>query len=175
MTLFLDFEPFLKGFQKVNEYLDKLWADMLNPYHYRYLFVPIGHVIIDPSHNDSHIENFLSSRMCIQRPYACQAKMKFEQFQWEIHYIKKIFHSVYKKFLTAIDHIKYHPSQIQTNITRSKRSIMYGMYGHYYSPTKILTPSEEKVLTAFMNALYKINPALHKNLSRMKRISVFGS
>ena len=50
---------------------------------------------------------------------------------------------------------------------------MYGMYGQYYSPTKILTPSEEKVLTAFMDALYKINPSLHKNLSRMKRVGVF--
>ena len=78
VTSFLDFEPLLKGFQKVNEYLDKLWADILNPYHFWYLFVPIAHVIIDPSRNDSHIKKFLSSRMCIQRPYACQAKMKFE-------------------------------------------------------------------------------------------------
>ena len=47
------------------------------------------------------------------------------------------------------------------------------MYGRYHSPTKILTPSEEQVLTAFMDALYKINPSLHKNLSRMKRVGVF--
>ena len=47
------------------------------------------------------------------------------------------------------------------------------MYGRYHSPTKILTPSEENFLTAFMDALYKINPLLHKNLSRMKRVGVF--
>ena len=173
VTSFLDFKPFLKGFQTVNKYLDKLWADILNPYHFQYLFVPIAHININPTLNDSHIKKFLSSCMCIQCPYACQAKMKFERFQWEIHYIRKIYHSVYKKFLTAINHIDYHPSQIQTNVTRSKRSIMYGMYGQYHSPTKILTPSEEKVLTAFMDALYKINPSLHKNLSRMKRVGVF--
>ena len=143
------------------------------PYHFQYLFVPIAHIDINPTLNDSDIEKFLNSHMCVQCPYACQAKMKFEQFRWEIHYIKKIFHSIYKKFLTAIDHINYHPSQIQNNITRTKRSIMYGMYGQYHSPTKILTPSEEKFLTAFMNALYKINPSLHKNLSRMKRVGVF--
>ena len=28
-------------------------------------------------------------------------------------------------------------------------------------------------MTAFMDALYKINPSLHKNLSRMKRVGVF--
>ena len=125
--------------------------------------MPIAHINIDPTLNDSHIEKFLNSHMCVQCPYACQAKIKFEQFRWEIHYIKTIFHSIYKKFLTAIDHINYHPSQIQNNITRTKRSIMYGMYGQYHSPTKILTPSEEIFLTAFMDALYKINPSLHKD------------
>ena len=80
---------------------------------------------------------------------------------------------IYKKFLTAIDHIDYHPSQVQSNMTRTKRSITYDVYGHYHSPTKILTPSEEHFLTAFKEALYKINPSLHKNLSRMKRVGVF--
>ena len=47
------------------------------------------------------------------------------------------------------------------------------MYGQYHSPTKILTPSEENFLTAFMDALYKINPSLHKNLSCMKRVVFF--
>ena len=38
-----------------------------------------------------------------------QAKMKFEKFKWKIHYIRKIFHATYRKFLTAIDHIEYAP------------------------------------------------------------------
>ena len=99
--------------------------------------------------------------------------MKFEKFKWEIHYIIKIFHAIYKKFLTAIDHIDYHPSQIRNNITRTKRSVTYDIHGHNYSPTKTLTPSKEKFLNTFMEALYKINPSLHKNLSRMKRVGVF--
>ena len=37
----------------------------------------------------------------------------------------------------------------------------------------MLTPSEEKFLDAFMKALNKINPSLHNNLSRMKRVCVF--
>ena len=111
--------------------------------------------------------------MCIQHLYECQAKLKFEKFKWEIHYIMKIFHSTYRKFLTTIDHIDYHPSQLQSNITRTKRSVTYEIYGHYHSPTKTLTPSEESFLTAFMEALYKINPSLHKNLSHMKRVGIF--
>ena len=99
--------------------------------------------------------------------------MKFEQFRWEIHYIKQMFQAIYKKFLTAINHIDYHPSQMQSNTSRTKRGVSYDVYGHYLSPTRLLTPSEEGFLTAFMKALYKINPSLHKNLSHMKRVGVF--
>ena len=84
-----------------------------------------------------------------------------------------MFQAIYKKFLTAIDHIEYHPSQMQSNTSRTKRSILFNVYENYRSPTKILTPSEESFLTAFMEALYKINPSLHKKLSCMKRVGVF--
>ena len=99
--------------------------------------------------------------------------MKFEKFKWEICYILKVFCVTYKKFLTAIDHIDYHPTQMQNNVMRTKRSVTYDIDGRYHSPTKMLTPSEEKFLDAFMKALNKINPSLHNNLSRMKRVSVF--
>ena len=33
-----------------------------------------------------------------------------------------MFHAIYRKFLTAIDHIDYHPSQIQ-NPTRVKKEV----------------------------------------------------
>ena len=55
----------------------------------------------------------------------------------------KVFHITHKKFLTAIDHINYHPSRIQGNATRIKRSVVYDMYGQYRTPTITLTPSEE--------------------------------
>ena len=78
-----------------------------------------------------------------------------------------------QKILVAIDHLDYHPSQAPTNSTRLKRSVMYETYGYYHSLTKMLTPSEETFLNAFMEALSKINPPLHKNLSCMKRVGVF--
>ena len=63
-------------------------------------------------------------------PYACQSKMKFEQYQLEIQYILKVFHAVHKRFLTTIDHIDYHPWQ-KHNATRMKRSEMYSLFGKY--------------------------------------------
>ena len=120
------------------------------------------------------IRTFLSSPACHSRPHACQAKMKFEQFCIEINYVYKVFHAIYKKFLTAIDHIDYHPSQqVTANTTRVKRSSMYICDGQYHSQMRELTPSEESFLDAFMKALYKINPSLHNNLSCMKRTDIF--
>ena len=85
----------------------------------------------------------------------------------------KVFHVTHKKFLTGIDHVDYHPSQIQNNTTRTKRSVLYDMYGQYHTPSRILMPSEEDFLNAFMKALYRINPSLHNKLSRMKRVGIF--
>ena len=38
VTSFLDFQPFIKGFQTVKNYLDNLWTDIQDPYHFQYLF-----------------------------------------------------------------------------------------------------------------------------------------
>ena len=174
VTSFLDFQPFLQGFQNVKNYLDQLWTDIRDPFYYEYLFIPIiQHKPIDPTINNSHITTFMNSRLCVQCPYECQAKLKFEKFKWEIQYIIQIFHAIYRKFLVAIYHLDFHPSQTPTNATRLKRSVMYDTYGYYHTPTNTQTPSEENFLNAFMDALYKINPSLHKNLSHMKRMGIF--
>ena len=89
----------------------------------------------------------------------------------EIQYISKVFHATYKKFLTATDHIVYHPSQVQ-NTTRTKRSEEYAMHGYYHSYTRTLTPPEEIFLDEFLIALHRINPSLHWDLSRMKRFGI---
>ena len=95
-------------------------------------------------------------------------------FNVEIQYLYKMFRATYKKFLTIINHMDYHPfQQYSKNETRIKRSEFYTTYGHYHSPTRELTPSENKFLDTFLKALYKINPTLHANISRMKRTGIF--
>ena len=156
----------------MNEYLKDLIEDINNPTYFQRLVSLFNNVQITPLSNDTVIWKFLNSPACEVHPYACQSKMKLEQFQLEIEYIFKVFRAIYKKFLTAIDHIDYHPSQKQ-NTTRVKRSDIYNLYGHYHTQTQKLIPSEEKFLDEFMKALYKINPSLHKNLKCMKRVGIF--
>ena len=88
------------------------------------------------------------------------SKNEVEKFKWEMHYVIKVFCATYKKFLTAIDHIDYHPSQIQRNMTRTKRSVIYNAYGHYHSSTKILTPSEENFLECLHEGSIQNQPIL---------------
>ena len=170
----MDFQPFLQGFQSVAEYLNDLIADIDDPTYYQRLISPFDDVQVTPLSNDTCIKKFLNSPACSFCPYACQAKMKFEQYWIEIQYVYKVFHAIYKKFLTAIDHIDYHPlQQHNANATRIKRSEMYNLYGQYHTKTRELTPSEENFLDVFMKALYTINPSLHKSLSHMKRVGIF--
>ena len=164
----------MQGFQSVAEYINDLIADIDDPTYYQRLISPFGDVQVTPLSNDTHIKKFLNSPACSFCPYACQAKMKFEQYQIEIQYVYKVFHAIYKKLLTAIDHINYHPSQQHNaNATRVKRSEMYTLYGQYHTQTRKLSPSEENFLDVFMKALYAINLSLYKTLSHMKRVGIF--
>ena len=129
---FLDFQPFLRGFQSVDKYLKDLILDIDNPTYFQRLVSPFDNVQITPLSNETAIWKFLNSPACKVHPYACQSKMNLEQYWLEIQYILQVFHAIYKKFLTAIDHIDYHPSQ-QQNTMRIKRSEIYSLYGHYHT------------------------------------------
>ena len=128
ITSFLDFQPFLQGFQLVDVYIKNLMADITDPTYFRRLIAPFHNTQITFNTNKSNIIKLLNSPRCADFPYACHSKLKFEQYRLEIQYIYKVFCAIYKKFLTAIDHIDYHPSQQHNrNITRVKgvTSILY--------------------------------------------------
>ena len=153
VTSFLDFQPFLKGFQSVIQYLEDITEDLNNPEYFQRLISPFKAFQITPLSNESTILKFFNSLACQANLYGCKSKLKFEKYKLEIQYIKKVFQAIYRKFLTAIDHIDYHPSQIQ-NITRVKRSEEYDMHGYYHSYTRALTSSEENFLYKFLIALH---------------------
>ena len=159
VTSFLDFQPFQKGFQSVNHYLEDLIKDLNNPGYFQRLIYPVKTFQITPLSNESTIQKFFSSVTCQSNLYGCKFKLKLKQYKLEIQYISKVFHAIYRKFLTAIDHIDYHPSQIQ-NITRVKRSEEYDLHGYYHSYTRTLTSSEEIFLDKILMALHKITVKL---------------
>ena len=84
VTSFLDFQPFLKGFQSVYQYLDDLIKDLNNPEYFWILIYPIKTFKISPLSNESPIQRFFNLVMCQTNPYGCKSKLKFEQYKLEI-------------------------------------------------------------------------------------------
>ena len=80
VTSFLDFQPFLRGFQSVNEYLKDLTRDINNPTYFQRIVSPFNNVQITPLSNETVIWKFLNSPACKVNPYACNSKMKLEQY-----------------------------------------------------------------------------------------------
>ena len=81
MTSFLDFQPFLSGFQSVNEYLKDLIKDINNPAYFQKIVSPFNNVQVTPLSNETVIWKFLNSPACKVNPYACQSKMELEQYR----------------------------------------------------------------------------------------------
>ena len=80
VTSFLDFQPFLKGFQPVNEYLKDLTKDINNPTYFQRIVLPFNNFQITPLSNETVIWKFLNSPACKINPYACNSKMKLQQY-----------------------------------------------------------------------------------------------
>ena len=80
VTSFLDFQPFLRGFQSVNEYLKDLTRDINNPNYFQRIVSPFSNFQITPLSNETVIWKFLNSPACRVNPYGCKSKMKLEQY-----------------------------------------------------------------------------------------------
>ena len=98
ITSFLDFQPFLQGFQSMDNYIKNLITDINNPDYFQRLIAPFCDRQVTPLSTHDTIRTFLSSPECHSHPHACQAKMKFEQFCIEINYVYKVFRAIYKSF-----------------------------------------------------------------------------
>ena len=94
--IFSGFSTILSGFQSVNEYLKVLIKDINNLTYFQKIVSPFNNFQITPLSNETIIWKFLNSPACKVNPYACQSKMKLEQYQLEIQYIIKVFHVIYR-------------------------------------------------------------------------------
>ena len=91
ITSFLDFQPFLQGFQTVDTFIKDLIVDIANPVYYEKLIDPFHNTPFIIGTNQTNIAKFLMSPGCMLPPYACHSKLHFDQFNVEIQYIYKVF------------------------------------------------------------------------------------
>ena len=64
VTSFFDFQPFLQGFQSVDENLSDLMTAINDPTYFERLISPFSDVQVTPLSNDTHIQKFLNSPAC---------------------------------------------------------------------------------------------------------------
>ena len=64
VTSFLDFQPFLKGFQSVYQYLEDLIKDLNNPGYFQRLLYLVRTFQITPLSNKMTIQKFFNLVMC---------------------------------------------------------------------------------------------------------------
>ena len=109
VTTFLDFQPFLKGFEQVKIYIDQFKKDLNNP---EYIYhIPMCIEIIELAlKNDTEMAKLLHSSGCRVRPNQCMTTLKKIKYQEEVQYLSNIFDKICHKFLAAIDHLDYHAS-----------------------------------------------------------------
>ena len=116
LTTCVDFSPFLAGFQRVRDYLTEFKRDLNTPNHpfqdSQYRSSSIETSIIA---NESVLTNTLKKHWCQHDPYTCNTKIKVNQVKVEMNYLDKVFNASYNKFLTAIDHVDYHPTSTEND------------------------------------------------------------
>ena len=84
VTSFLDFQPFLKGFQSVNEYFRDLTEDIKNPNYFQRIVFPYRTFQVTPLSNESTTLKFFNTHACQANLYGCKSKLKLEQYILEI-------------------------------------------------------------------------------------------
>ena len=78
--IFSGFSTIFEWFSIVNEYLKDLIKDINNPTYFQKIVSPFNNFQVIPLSNETVIWKFLNSPTCKVNPYACQSKMKLEQY-----------------------------------------------------------------------------------------------
>ena len=91
----------------------------------------------------------------------------------EIDYLDDLFGVVYRKFLTAIDHIEYHPTLQNTppSEARTRCSVFFSETGSYDTFSHELSPTE-LFLDKLLMALENMNSTITHKFKRMTRYSI---
>ena len=174
VTTFLDFAPFVNGFNSVQNYIRSFKEDVSNPTYFSKIKHKSTNTGSSPLLDEQDLETFMQSAYCQRLPYTCMTRLKIDRFLMEINYLNDLFTVVYQKFLNAIDHIEYHPT-LQNELsseTRSKSSIFFSKTGFYNTFDCRLSPTEELFLDKLLTTLENMNLTITQKFRRMKRYSI---
>ena len=173
VTTFLDFAPFVNGFNNVQNYIRNFKKDIHDPAYFSMIRHKSTNPRASPLLNEQDLAAFMQSAFCLSAPYACMTRLKIDRFLMEVNYLEDLFDIVYRKFLNAIDHIDYHPTMQNDPVTnRSKRPVLFSGTGFYNTFNHRLSPTKDLFLDKLLMALDNMNSTLTHKFKRMKRYSI---
>ena len=173
VTTFLDFVPFVNGFNNVQNYIKNFKKDIHDPDYFSMIMHKSTNPRASPLLDEQDLAAFMQSAYCLSAPYACMTRLKIDRFLMEVNYLEDLFDVVYQKFLNAIDHIDYHPTVQNAPATnRSKHSVSFSETGFYMTFGHKLSLTKEVFLDKLLIALENVNSTLTNKFKRMKRYSI---
>ena len=99
VTSFLNFQPFLKGFQSVYQYLEDLTKDLNNPGYLHRLLYQVKPFQITPLLNESSIQEFFNTENVDIIPLDVNQNLNLNNIIWKSNILIKCFMLFIENFL----------------------------------------------------------------------------
>ena len=98
VTTFLDFAPFVNGFNNVQNYIKNFKKDIHDPAYFSMIRHKSTNPHMSPLLSEQDLAAFMQSAYCLSTPYACMTRLMIDRFLMEVNYLEDLFDVVYQKF-----------------------------------------------------------------------------
>ena len=95
VTTFLDFAPFINGFNNVQNYIKNFKKDIHDPAYFSMIRHKSTNPCASPLLDEQDLAAFMQSAYCLRSPYACMTRLKIDRFLMEVNYLEDLFDVVY--------------------------------------------------------------------------------
>ena len=95
VTTFLDFAPFVNGFNNLQNYIKDFKKDIHNPEYFSLIMYTNTNPCASPLLNEQDLATFMQSAYCLSAPYACMTRLKVDSFLMEVNYLEDLFDVVF--------------------------------------------------------------------------------
>ena len=95
VTTFLDFAPFINGFNNVQNYIKNFNKDIHDPAYFSMIRHKSTNPCASPLLDEQDLAAFMQSAFCLRSPYACMTRLKIDRFHMEVNYLEDLFDVVY--------------------------------------------------------------------------------
>ena len=110
VTSYVDFKPYKQAFKQFGQYMGRFLVDLRDPHYISTLYNAGRHEGDPLIRRGAGAKTVFTETTCRELTYKCRIQNQFIQLKREAIKINQIYLETYKKFLTAIDHMEFHPT-----------------------------------------------------------------